>query len=201
MKPRHRAWLIDLDGTLYDARWVKLLMVLELGLFGWRAFRLLRQFRKQHELLRETKHSPRPDPFALQLETTAQVLGADPLVVRGVVEEWMFQRPGKWLRPFRRRELLQSISDFREGGGKTALVSDYPARIKLEALGVSELFDEIVASGEPGGPTRLKPDPEGYLLAAERLEVPASECLVLGDRADADGVAAARAKMDFRRVP
>jgi HAD superfamily hydrolase (TIGR01549 family) len=112
----------------------------------------------------------------------------------------MIRRPGKWLRVFRRRGLLQEIAAFRAAGGRTALVSDYPASAKLDALRVRTLFDVVVASGEPDGPHRLKPDPEGYLLAAERLDVPPPACLVLGDRRDADGAAAERAKMDFRLV-
>ena len=50
---RCAAWLIDLDGTLYRARWVKLAMAMELTLFGRSAFGTLRQFRHDHEALRE----------------------------------------------------------------------------------------------------------------------------------------------------
>jgi len=101
---------------------------------------------------------------------------------------------------FRRKALLDEIEAFHAKGGKTALVSDYPARTKLRALGVESLFDTIVANGEPGGPSALKPSPEGYLAAAKRLEIEASHCLVLGDRDDADGEAARRAGMGFRLV-
>ena len=83
-------------------------------------------------------------------------------------------------------------------GGRTAVVSDYPARKKLAALGEPELFEVVVASGEPGGPKRLKPDPEGYLRAAEALGVRPERCLVIGDRDDADGAAARAAGMQFR---
>ena len=41
----------------------------------------------------------------------------------------------------------------------------------------------------------LKPHPEGYLSAAERLGVAPSACLVIGDRDDADGAAARAAGM------
>jgi HAD superfamily hydrolase (TIGR01509 family) len=53
----------------------------------------------------------------------------------------------------------------------------------------------VVSSGEPGGPSRLKPDPEGYLSAAERLGIAPERCLVIGDRDDADGAAARAAGM------
>jgi FMN phosphatase YigB (HAD superfamily) len=38
------------------------------------------------------------------------------------------------------------------------------------------------------------------LRAAERLGVPAAHCLVLGDRLDADALAAQAAGMAFRRI-
>jgi HAD superfamily hydrolase (TIGR01509 family) len=112
----------------------------------------------------------------------------------------MIERPAKWLPLFRRRELLAEIDAFRARGGRTALVSDYPARRKLEALGASRLFDVVVASGEPDGPPRLKPHPGGMLRAAAALGVTPARCLVLGDRPDADGKAANAAGMAFRHV-
>ena len=112
----------------------------------------------------------------------------------------MQERPSRWIRLFRRRGLIEEIRHFRERGGRTALVTDYPAGAKLDALGASELFEVVVSSGEPGGPKRLKPDPEGYLLAAAALGIEPSHCLVIGDRDDADGEAARAAKMAFRRI-
>ena len=83
---------------------------------------------------------------------------------------------------------------------KLALVSDYPVRRKLDALGLPLEFDAIVANGEAGGPKSLKPNPEGYLLAADRLGTSPRRCLVVGDREDADGDAALRAGMSFLLV-
>ena len=102
----------------------------------------------------------------------------------------MIDRPGKWLRRFRRRPLLAAIERFRTNGGRTAIVSDYPARHKLAALQAVKLFDSVVASGEAGGPSELKPRPDGFLLAARQLQLSPADCLVIGDRHDADGEAA-----------
>ena len=193
------AWLIDLDGTLYFQLPVRAAMAAELVLSGWGAVRTLRQFRKQHELVR--KNPPDVlDPYRAQLERTAEALEHDIEVVAEHVMEWMHVRPGRWIRLFRRRELLAEIEEHRNGGGKTALVSDYPASKKLDALGIRDFFDVVVASGEPNGPRRLKPHPEGYLLAARALSVDPSRCLVIGDRPDADGEAARAAQMAFRLV-
>ena len=47
----------------------------------------------------------------------------------------MIERPGKWLGRFQRRSLLAELRTFKERGGRTALVSDYPAERKLERGG------------------------------------------------------------------
>lgn len=195
-----QAWLVDLDGTLYTARWVKLAMAAELALGGWGAVSTLRRFRKEHELLRDELDQDVESPFSLQVERTAAALSVDRVLVERHVTEWMIERPQKWIRRFKRQGLLDEISSFRAAGGKTALVSDYPASAKLAALEASGLFDAVVASGEAGGPRRLKPHPDGYLEAARRLNVPPNECLVIGDREDADGAAARAAGMAFRKV-
>jgi putative hydrolase of the HAD superfamily len=195
----HDAWLVDLDGTLYEARPVKLCMLAELSLGGWSALGTLRRFRVEHERLRQTTNLL-GDPYRIQLERTAQALTLAPEQVEGRVREWMIERPGKWLRRFRRAALLDEIDQFRKAGGRLALVSDYPARRKLAALGCADLFEVIVANGEEGGPRWLKPDPDGFLSAAGRLGIAPERCLVLGDRPEADGEAARRAGMAFRHV-
>jgi FMN phosphatase YigB (HAD superfamily) len=200
MKERYDAWLVDLDGTLYYPNPVKLAMAAELLLFGRAAIGPIRQFRGAHEVLRQNTDTPSENAYEAQLQRTALTLDTDVESLEQVIRDWMHRRPGKWIRLFRRRSLLGEIEAFRSAGGKTALVSDYPAIDKIAALGVASLFDTIVASGEPGGPTRLKPHPEGYLLAAQRLAVAPEACLVLGDRVDADGMAAEAARMAFRRI-
>lgn len=198
MHPARKAWLVDLDGTLYAPTPVKVMMAAELALVGWSAAPVLRRFRAEHEHVREL--GLEGDPFAIQIARTAEALGRSADDVEGHVRAWMIERPGRWLAAFRRQALLAEIEAFRRAGGRTALVSDYPAQRKLAALGASALFDAVVASGEPGGPRRLKPHPDGMLRAAAALEVEPAACLVIGDREDADGAAARAAGMEFRRI-
>lgn len=196
----HRAWLVDLDGTLYHAGAVKLGMALELVTAGPQTLRCLQRFRREHRRLRADLREPVQDAYARQLELAASACGLEPTELAGRIEEWMIRRPGKWLRLFRRRRLLAEISRFRSRGGVAALVSDYPARQKLRAMHALRLFDAVVANGELPSPPRLKPWPDGYLLAAHELGVAPRECLVIGDRRDLDGEAARRAGMDFRWI-
>ena len=194
---RYGAWLVDLDGTLYRHTPVKFAMAAELLLFGWGAINTLRTFRHSHEALRAGAPASALalSPFQQQLEHAAQRLQRPASDVERVVREWMFERPLKWVARSKRQALLDALRKYRGQGGKTALVSDYPASAKLRALGAAELFDLVVSNGEPGGPSKLKPDPEGYLSAAQRLGIEPARCLVIGDRDDADGAAARAAGM------
>ncbi len=197
---RYQAWLVDLDGTLYHGRPLRLLMALELGLLGLRAASALHVFRRHHEELRSEGFSGPPTPYEEQLRRAAEELGYPVEKLEALVKEWMLERPLRWLNLLRRRGLLDELREAHAGGVKLGLVSDYPATGKLYALGVAGLFDVVVANGEPQGPMRLKPDPAGYLAAAAELGVAPEHCLVLGDREDADGRAAAAAGMGFRLI-
>lgn len=79
----------------------------------------------------------------------------------------------------------------KEAGLKQAIVSSTPCaniEVMLKSLGLWELFEEIVGEEDA---TRGKPDPEGFLIAAERLEVPAEQCVVIEDAPE--GIAAGKA--------
>jgi HAD superfamily hydrolase (TIGR01509 family) len=67
----------------------------------------------------------------------------------------------------------------------------------LAALGLLDKFPVMVCAGDY---TKAKPDPEAFLLAAERLNVPARSCLVFEDT-DMGVQAAAAAGMACVRVP
>lgn len=207
----YRAWLVDLDGTLYRPLGVKLAMAAELAALGWRDVRVIRAFRREHERMREAltgcranlsvaEGAPSSSAFEQQIQRTALGLAMSEAAVERIVQRWMFERPGKWLRLFRRRRLIAHIERHRERGGRTALVSDYPATCKLAALRAAKLFEVVIANGERGAAFALKPDPAAYLAAAERLATPPNDCVVIGDRDDADGQAARAAGMAFCHV-
>jgi len=74
----------------------------------------------------------------------------------------------------------------RGRGLPTVVVSDYPARIKLRAMGLS--FDLVVDCRALGA---LKPLPDGLHAAAALTGAPTTRLLFVGDRWDTDGAAAA----------
>ncbi len=202
----YAAWLVDFDGTLYRPTPLKILMAFELAVGGIGAIAVVREFRRQHEALRDSASELQelreqwPSPYDQQLQLTSRALGYPVERVRAVVEEWMRERPQKWLRYLARRGLVREIQRYAAGGGRLGLVSDYPVADKLSALACGVQFDVVVAHGEERCPTHLKPHPSGYLAAARALGVEPQACLVIGDREDADGEAARRAGMGFRLI-
>ena len=193
------AWLVDLDGTLYHALPVRSAMAVELLLGHWHLVRRLQNFRREQENMRGELQLPELNLFQMQLTRAAKSV-EEAAELEQIVRKWMIERPCRWLRLFRRRWLLKEIARFRSRGGRTALISDYPAALKLTSLRCDKLFDVVVASGERGGQRHLKPHPDGLLRAAQQLNIAPSRCLVLGDRPDVDGIAAHRAGMSFQHI-
>ncbi len=201
----YKAWILDLDGTLYSPKPLKFAMAAELAFSGWKHIRLIRDFRHAHELVRHSIEHLQSDgdqstPFQRQLAITANELAMPVEHVRSVTAEWMIHRPCKWLRLFRRRWLIDQIRWFRSNGGMTAVVSDYPAIDKLRAMNTGRLFDIVVSNGESHSPSELKPSPDGILTAIRELDVEPGEALMIGDRSDCDGAAAMAAGVNFWNV-
>ena len=67
----------------------------------------------------------------------------------------------------------------------------------LVTLGISDRFDTLVCAGDY---SRAKPDPEPFLLAAQRLNVAPADCLVFED-AEPGIQSAIAAGMQYVRVP
>lgn len=85
--------------------------------------------------------------------------------------------------------VLALLPELKARGIKTAIgSSSRNCPTILERVGLTGRFDEVVDGNHI---TRTKPDPETFLLAAQRLDIPAGNCLVVED-AEA-GVSAALA--------
>jgi len=82
---------------------------------------------------------------------------------------------------------VEFLKALKAGDVKLALCSaSKNAVMVLERLGLADFFDAVVTGYDI---TKTKPDPEIFLLAAERLNVPPQHCLVFEDAAS--GVEAA----------
>ena len=105
-------------------------------------------------------------------------------------KEEIFRRIAKQsIKPF--PGVLNLLLSLKSAMWKMALASSTPAeniRLIAGALGIAGLFDTVVSDKDV---SRGKPDPEGFLLAASRLEVLPIDCVVIEDAVA--GVRAAKA--------
>jgi beta-phosphoglucomutase len=82
------------------------------------------------------------------------------------------------------------ISRLRADGWRQAIASSAPrenVEVMLRALGLRDYFDAVTSAEDV---TAGKPDPQVFLAAASRLQLPAARCVVVEDAAA--GVEAAR---------
>lgn len=86
---------------------------------------------------------------------------------------------GQSIKPF--PGVLQLLQSLKAARWKMALASSTPPEnIELitHALGIADIFDTVVSDRDV---SRGKPDPEAFLLAAERLGVAPDCCVVIED--------------------
>ncbi len=194
--------VFDMDGTLYDARRLRWRMA------AWLLAQALRDrslalprtlvaFRRMREALAEAgarvsdRAGAEPaagvDFLRLQYRLPAQRLGCRPAEVQAQVEAWMEQRPLRWLAACRRPGVEALFDALRAQGKRVAVLSDYPAQAKLQALGLEA--DLVLWAGD-ADVGRLKPDPRGLQQLMARTGVPAHRTVMVGDRNERDGLAA-----------
>jgi putative hydrolase of the HAD superfamily len=195
---RIRAVLFDLDGTLYRQSLMRAAMALELLAAGvwqpWQAarrWRALRTFREAQELLRSLPLIGSDDPQLARAAARSNMRRAD---VARLVDEWMFERPLKYMPLCRARGLTDLLDGLERRRLALGVLSDYPPVGKLEALGVADRFQLVLCSTDPEI-RAFKPNPRGFLIAARRWGLSPREVLMVGDRVDVDAAGAAAAGM------
>lgn len=194
---RIRAVLFDVDGTLYRQRPMRLLMAAELGALALRqprrapaVWRTLSAYRKAQESLRgrEDAHAAR------QLELAASRARMSTEDVAAIVDEWMVERPLKYLARCRAAGLVDLLEFLSARRVQIGILSDYPAQKKIDALGVSHYFSIVLCGGD-ADVGAFKPSPRGFLAACARWQLDPGDVLYVGDRMDADAAGAAAAHM------
>lgn len=184
--------VFDVDGTLYNQRRLRLLMLNLLLADAWRTRSLdtlltLRTFRKVREALGE---QPEEDFVRLQYTRTAALRGKSEAEVHATAITWLEQKPLPMLAGCRYPHVGTLFDALRAAGKKVATFSDYPATDKLKAMGLQA--DPVVCATD-AHIARLKPDPSGLLHILRVTGVAPARALMVGDRFDRDGAAAAKA--------
>lgn len=196
-----KAVCFDLDGTLYSQISLRLRVaaLLARNLLARnitpRDLRVIRQFRLDRETARAWGETC--DLEAQITKRTAETQQTSTDRVAQLVERWIYKAPLPILASMRDERLHRMLALLRRRGYRIGLLSDYPARDKLRALGLPlEFFDAVVEAGEPEV-NSLKPNPKGFLTLCQRLQLDPHEMLYVGDRQSIDGAGARAVGMQF----
>jgi FMN phosphatase YigB (HAD superfamily) len=218
------AVVFDLDGTLYPQHALRRAMALRLIAHVVRrpgdaatTLRALRAYRQAQERLRESQCNSEADTET-EANSTRTLHAVDPVggqrlsdaqmrlasersglalhVIAPIVARWMEREPLQFLERLVDPSLRELLSSAKTRGLRLAVLSDYPAAAKLDAMKLSGFFDVVVSAQDPAV-NRFKPHPAGLLETLRRLDVPPSQALYVGDRLDVDAVAAAAAGVRF----
>lgn len=184
--------VFDVDGTLYSQRRLRLHMAPSLlrraiAKRDPKFIAVLRTYRRVREQLADEEA---PGFEAAAIAQTSALEGCPADTVRTIVAEWIGQKPLPYLPRCIYPGVTGLFAALRRNNKTVGILSDYPARAKLAALGLAA--DLVVSAGDEGIGF-LKPHPCGleFLLSAAGVEP--SAAVLIGDRAERDGLAAARA--------
>lgn len=195
-----KAVIFDVDGTLYDQRKLRLRMLSDmvagaiwnpLTVYDFKIIWDFRRAREQNQFSREINIAEKQYTWGAAYSHVSEKR------VRQVVRKWMFEKPLRYLPAYRCRGVRKLFQYLSGHGIRTGIFSDYPAEEKLKALGLQA---DVMVCALDREVDRLKPDPKGLQVAAEKLGVPVSDCLFIGDREDKDGDCARGAGMPFLLV-
>ncbi|HWE83665.1 MAG TPA: HAD family phosphatase [Terracidiphilus sp.] len=188
-----RAYLLDCDGTIVDS--------MPLHYIAWK--KSLAEWNCVYEEKLFYSWGGRPIREIISLLNEMHGLSMPVEAVAARKESLYFELLPQ-LKPI--PEVLEHI-DAQHGRIPMAVVSGSRRDSVVGSLTVTNLlhkFDTLVCAEDY---KRGKPAPDGFLLAAERLGVPPSECLVFEDTdlglqaATAAGMASVKVPQPFERVP
>lgn len=183
--------VFDVDGTLYSQSCLRLRMGRDLIWHTMmnletRSALVLRQYRKIRELL-ATNETVGFDQTAF--DQTASACRISSAEAKAIVSEWIEQRPIVYLRSCRYEGVADLFHNLRRNGKNIAVLSDYPATLKLRALELDAEF--IVCAGDPEVEV-LKPHPKGLERVISLAGATPATTLMIGDRIERDGESAKR---------
>lgn len=184
-----RLVVFDMDGTLYRQRPMRLRMARDI-LFHTLAKRdvtvatVLARYRRIRERMGDGQGAAFEQAL---IDETAEATANSSDRVCAIVSEWIERRPLDYILACRYPGVPQLFAGLRRNGKAIGILSDYPARMKLAALGLAA--DHVVSAGDDGIES-LKPHPKGLQALIASAGVAPSDVLVIGDRTDRDGLVA-----------
>jgi len=191
------AVVFDVDGTLYSQKTLRLLMLKELSLFyiqhpqRIKELLILSEFRKNRERLSLQECN---DIITLQYQNVANKFDSTEDQVKEIIDEWIHQRPLKFLNRCKFSECNLFIETLKNRDVAIGVLSDYDAANKLESL---EIKADAIVSAEEKDVNVLKPQTKGMEKIISLLGSSIHRTLYIGNRVEMDGECAKRIGMQY----
>ncbi len=178
----YQAIIVDMDGTLYYQKPVRLAMIKEMLFHFWRLpdFIIVQKYRKMYE-----KGFSERERF-------------DHLPVRApqVIREWMIERPLKYIKKYKDSILINILHVLRQNKVIVYIYSDYPTDEKIAFLDIH--VDNTYCSDDL---SCMKPNASGMHNILMIQGISGNNVLVIGDRQDKDGLFAENLGADKLILP
>lgn len=174
----YKAYILDMDGTLYRQLPVRFCMAFSL------AFYYIRHIGRLHEIFeirrfRNGIENGRLEPAG------------------GTVKYWMEEAPLKYIKLFKNKKLIYFIEAQKRRGALIVVYSDHPAKEKCAALNLRADYIFCALDEEINC---LKPDASGLRYIASLLKLNTEDIVYIGDRPEKDGLCAAALGIDYWQV-
>lgn len=178
----YRAIIVDLDGTLYEQRKLRIGMILK----------MLRSFWKWKEFLVVYKYHCLYEQGYNELQRRMHL----PIHAPDIIDEWMIKQSLPLISKYKDCHLIYLLEKVMRAGSRVIVYSDYPVNEKLSALSFrpSEAYssDDLHC---------MKPNPSGISRVLKQAGILPEACLVIGDRYEKDGMLADAMGADFLLLP
>ncbi len=193
--------VFDVDGTLYNKNILNILISIEIFFyllffpFKYREIYFIWSYRKNRKYLSGIKNYSLSEQeyldhkinFNFSLENKKQI-----------VSKWMIHKPLKYLKILKYSEVSDFIEFLNNKKINYVFYSDYPVKEKLDAMKIK--YRKYYYSNQ-SKINILKPNLKGIQIILNENNIKSSECLIVGDRDDTDGVIAREAKTSFINYP
>lgn len=195
---KRKAYIFDVDGTLYSQRKMHFIMAYNLFTYYIRHIKNCSEIAMvlQFRYLRE-KEEYKTASIETLIKIIADSQKANVNYVQSVIRNWMFDRPAEYLMKCAYKDVLEFIENVIRQGAVVVIYSDYPAKNKLHALRV---MPDYVFSSEDSQIHELKPSKRTMKYILEVINIPKEQILYIGDRDEKDGSSAKYAEIPYVNI-
>ncbi|WP_342757575.1 HAD family hydrolase [Kineothrix sedimenti] len=199
----YHAVILDVDGTLYSQPSLRFFMAIDLLKFylshplRMKELFIIKKYRFVRENWANLASESIRTSFSIeemQYTYVAEQMNTSPGHVQELILYWLHKQPLKLIAKYRDSKLIDYMKSLRENGTTIVIYSDYPAKEKLDALGICP--DYVFCSSDVAI-NCMKPDPKAMYVILEKLHEIPENVVMIGDRYSKDGLAAENAGMDF----